>query len=524
MNKTLKYIFSATVCLTLAFLAYTGLSHGERAKSRQTQDSLTIEVYGKMLKSLNDSVKDLKDLKDIAKYDSAFHRAGNLCYDNGRYIEAFEHYTFDLDLAQRTGNKFNYYSSMANIGLVYDVFREYNRAMYYYQLAYPHIHENGWTDLEAAVLDMMFSTSCNAGHTKQAEGYLHQRRVIKTSKPDFDHYTILKNYGQLAAAKGQYPTAIDYYKQTLQIIEGSKLPKWYDIAIFLQIGSCATEDGQYGLAVDYLKKAEQSAKKWDNESYLPDIYYVYAELYGKTGDKAKSAEYERMSQRLKDKIYNSQRMDKAVAKLMDMVTHLHERELESVDLRLKQQIVVTYVIVFIVILLMLTLYVVWRQKKRQMDSYRLLIEKEEKIADREKENRQLKEIVEQEAKATEDDQDKKHGDLSGRIAETLNNPELLFSPDFSLDMLSREVGTNVKYTSQAIHDLYHQNFRQVVNELRIREALTRIVADKDSTIKDIAWSLGYNSTTSFIIVFKKIVGMTPAVYKKLKSEDKKESA
>ena len=121
---------------------------------------------------------------------------------------------------------------------------------------------------------MMFSTSCNAGHTKQAEGYLHQRRVIKTSKPDFDHYTILKNYGQLAAAKGQYPTAIDYYKQTLQIIEGSKLPKWYDIAIFLQIGSCATEDGQYGLAVDYLKKAEQSAKKWDNESYLPDIYYV----------------------------------------------------------------------------------------------------------------------------------------------------------------------------------------------------------------------------------------------------------
>ena len=101
-----------------------------------------------------------------------------------------------------------------------------------------------------------------------------------------------------------------------------------------------------------------------------------------------------MSQRLKDKIYNSQRMDKAVAKLMDMVTHLHERELESVDLRLKQQIVVTYVIAFIVILLMLTLYVVWRQKKRQMDSYRLLIEKEEKIADREKENRQLKEIVE----------------------------------------------------------------------------------------------------------------------------------
>lgn len=105
MNKTLKYIFSATVCLTLAFLAYTGLSHGERAKSRQKQDSLTIEVYGKMLKSLNDSVKDLKDLKDIAKYDSAFHRAGNLCYDNGRYIESLRVLHLRLGLGTAHGQQ-----------------------------------------------------------------------------------------------------------------------------------------------------------------------------------------------------------------------------------------------------------------------------------------------------------------------------------------------------------------------------------------------------------------------------------
>lgn len=35
-------------------------------------------------------------------------------------------------------------------------------------------------------------------------------------------------------------------------------------------------------------------------------------------------------------------------------------------------------------------------------------------------------------------------------------------------------------------------------------------------MQTIALSLGYNSATNFIIAFKKIIGMTPAVYKKYK--------
>ena len=216
-------------------------------------------------------------------------------------------------------------------------------------------------------------------------------------------------------------------------------------------------------------------------------------------------------------------MDKAIARLMDMVTHLHERELQSIDLRLRQQIIVTYAITFILLLLIFTLYIVWRQKRRLMESYKLLIEKEEKIADKELENRQLKDIVNQESSTNADGKDRQQEELASKVAKTINNPRYLFDADFSLDMLSREVGSNVKYTSQAIHDLYHQNFRQVVNELRIRKALTKIVEDRNSTIKDIACLLGYNSTTSFIIAFKKIVGMTPAVYKKLKLEEAKKA-
>lgn len=37
-------------------------------------------------------------------------------------------------------------------------------------------------------------------------------------------------------------------------------------------------------------------------------------------------------------------------------------------------------------------------------------------------------------------------------------------------------------------------------------------------MQTIALSLGYSSATSFIIAFKKIIGMTPAVYKNIKRD------
>ena len=82
-------------------------------------------------------------------------------------------------------------------------------------------------------------------------------------------------------------------------------------------------------------------------------------------------------------------------------------------------------------------------------------------------------------------------------------------------------GSNTKYVSFVINKTYGKNFRTFINEKRIREAC-KMLADTEhygnKTIQAVYEEVGYTNAVSFIRAFKKINGMTPAMYKKLAAE------
>lgn len=94
--------------------------------------------------------------------------------------------------------------------------------------------------------------------------------------------------------------------------------------------------------------------------------------------------------------------------------------------------------------------------------------------------------------------------------------------DFSLDKLAKLVGSNRKYVSQVINDSFKKNFNAFVNTYRIQTARERLI-DVDHygnlTIKGIAESVGFKSPTTFINVFKKMVGLSPSVYQNMAKKD-----
>ena len=110
--------------------------------------------------------------------------------------------------------------------------------------------------------------------------------------------------------------------------------------------------------------------------------------------------------------------------------------------------------------------------------------------------------------------------LLNSITTILEDVAVISNSDFNLSMLAEKAGSNTKYVSSIINDVYGKNFKTVLNEYRIREACRRLT-DKDRygnmTIQAIYEELGYNSAASFIQAFKKVNGMTPSVYQKLKS-------
>lgn len=105
----------------------------------------------------------------------------------------------------------------------------------------------------------------------------------------------------------------------------------------------------------------------------------------------------------------------------------------------------------------------------------------------------------------------------------MENPDEFCNCDFSLERLAFLVESNSRYVSQVINETYNKNFRTFINDYRIKEAqlrLMNITEYGNYTIQAIAESVGYKSHTNFIVIFKRITGMTPSIFQKIAKEEK----
>ena len=112
-------------------------------------------------------------------------------------------------------------------------------------------------------------------------------------------------------------------------------------------------------------------------------------------------------------------------------------------------------------------------------------------------------------------------ELVKKIAAVMNDVQKISQPDFSLNLLAREVGSNTAYVSWVINNIYHHNFKAFLNEYRIREACRRMDDHEHYghiTIQALIRNLGYSSYSNFVAAFKKVNGMTPSQYQRLSVE------
>lgn len=108
--------------------------------------------------------------------------------------------------------------------------------------------------------------------------------------------------------------------------------------------------------------------------------------------------------------------------------------------------------------------------------------------------------------------------LAAEIDKVMTRTEAPFSGDFSLTRLAQSVGSNTRYVSHVINEVFGSNFQTYVNSVRIREACRRI--DDHSTYGNysteaIGETVGFNSRSAFATAFKKITGLTPSEYRKI---------
>lgn len=96
----------------------------------------------------------------------------------------------------------------------------------------------------------------------------------------------------------------------------------------------------------------------------------------------------------------------------------------------------------------------------------------------------------------------------------ISDPAVFSDNQISKDRLARMLDTNRTYISRLVNQRYNMSFTQLVNSLRIKEAVRRLSdPDNDIPLKALSAELGYNSMTTFYSKFNETTGMTPAAFR-----------
>ena len=97
-------------------------------------------------------------------------------------------------------------------------------------------------------------------------------------------------------------------------------------------------------------------------------------------------------------------------------------------------------------------------------------------------------------------------------------------PAYTAAKMAEEIGYNARYISAVVHLRYRDNFSQLINDFRIKEAMY-MITDRhfaDMKMEEIAIATGFANRQCFYSAFYRKNGMTPLDYRALNATPRKD--
>lgn len=125
----------------------------------------------------------------------------------------------------------------------------------------------------------------------------------------------------------------------------------------------------------------------------------------------------------------------------------------------------------------------------------------------------MRDIIELICEYVSETADNESRDIGNAILEFINDN---LKNDISIADISKEFGISPSYIGKILRTNYQVSFKSYLDSARVKKAKQMMDENSNILIKDVAQSLGYNNVVSFIRMFKKIEGISPGAYLKLK--------
>ena len=480
---------------------------------------------------------------------SVLKQKGNLCYNAEQYAQALDYYTQALAKSKEQDIDSVYYACLGNIGNIYASIGDSEKALGYFQDGYKRAVESNDTVSQWKFLTNLVAIYCMLGKPDEAQAFYELQSNISIPSVSLSRYYSLSNQALIAEARHNLSLAEFLRHKAAAYVQEKQLPVNYLVAEYSKLGTLCMDSGRPQEALDWYRQCVDSLLKYGMKAQLVNIYPRMERAYTMLGDTAAAQQMNSRYIATADSVYAWAQMYKADSGLFEFE---NAENLALIDHLTTVNTIWIYVTVTFVVFLLTVLifYILLRRRNRMLqEAQQTLIAKNNELMITDSKNKELlqeyialldeKNSGKGPAENTEQAAPESVGDaktpeaqgsepigmnpeqknrLLRRVVEVFDDVKTICDSDFSLTLLAKMVDSNTKYVSYVINDTYGKNFRSLLGEYRIREAMRRL-KDHDTygnmTMRAIYEDLGYNSAASFIQAFKRVAGMTPSAYMKL---------
>lgn len=412
-------------------------------------------------------------------------------YNSQNYTEALDYYIKGMKLAEKDNFSEEYLICIGYIANIYQNFGDKSNCKLYLEKGYNGAKKAENNNLKNSFLINLVRVTCSLKDVENAKKYY---KILQETPPDVNiddwKYYLIYNKASISFAENKYEDAIKAHLEALKFAKEKKLGVTKEMYQENEIANVYLCLKDFENALKWGKLCEERALKKKNTELLVNAYNVLYITYGNKGDDNNEKKYHHLYTEMKDSLYN-------IYSFFESTYKLKEYENKQMKSTYSSRSIMILLAIIIIVILISTYFYKKRHKK----------EEEEK----EKKN-------DNDTVLLNDDQIE---EIYVKIDKLMNDTKYIYNPDFSLQMLADDIQSNTKYVSWVINNKYQQNFKSLLNNKRIEEACKMLEDDdicKNYTIQSIYEKIGYKNATSFIRAFKKIVGTTPAEYRKSKQQ------
>lgn len=537
------------------------LNHLADSCMRQKDTINAIQYYIVLAGKYNDQLN--KDEKRICAEACAAIGAIYFSFEN--YIPAFEFYLKSIQISESQNFTDVLGECYNDIGNIYGVFEDLHQAIEHYQTAKTYAEQTQNQELKKKILINLTGVNIMLNQADQAKTY-YNHAMRYADNDSILNYFRLFHKGLIKSIENKRQEAVADLLSAIQYANQKKMGPEFTASIYANLGNIYYECQYLDSALYYCQLNDRYTQENDLKYYKQKNLKTYYQTCKAAGKEQEAYRLQDEYLQLSDSLFNQNEyntlrksqltyeMNKSYKRIQNLTTD----QLEQQD-QIRKQKYLLLCLSFGILVFGFLFYGVWRQKRKLDHAYKDLFERNRELIFMEQnhqqsrrhfklqiealkdynerleeENHQLRqqnttEITESNTEKTEEEGKKQANKINDDLKESLlrNITHIMEETtdycdyNFSLEKLAAMIGSNSKYVSQIINEIYGKNFRTFINEYRIREACKRLLDHEQYgtyTIRAIGESVGYKSHTNFTDLFKKITGITPSLYQKLAKE------